>query len=290
MKWAMRWVLVLSLGPSAWACHLVEGEHISGKDLAAASEVFVGLDPDLEIAPTPLPGVPRLFHAVELARLGQIHGIAVPAPEPEICFERVTEPLTAERLLPVLRSALAIDAAQIVIEDFSRAGVPRGKMEFTRNGLSAAGLWRGQVIYAEARSVPVWARVRVTVERKWVEAIDTLPAGRAIAPGQLVERRGPRFPFAPVALDSIALAAGREPTRVIKSGEPIFGSVLIAPREVERGDRVSVVVMSGETRIELQAEAETAGRLGELVMVRNPDSGRPFQARVDGKDKVLIKK
>jgi flagella basal body P-ring formation protein FlgA len=128
------------------------------------------------------------------------------------------------------------------------------------------------------------------VERIWVEANETLPAGKPIARAQLIERSGPRFPFGPVALDSIDLVAGREPIRAIKSGEAIFGSVLISPREVERGDRVDVVVMSGEAKIELQAEAETSGRFGELVMVRNPDNGRHFQARVNGKDRVLITK
>jgi len=290
MKWAVLWALSWSLGRGALACHLVEGDRISGKDLAMANPWFAGLDPALEIAPTPLPGVPRVFHPAELMRLGRSNGITWAAPVSEVCFERATEPLTAEELLPVLRSALGIDGARIEILDFSHAGVPKGKMEFTRSGLSAGGVWRGQVVYAEARSVPVWARVRVSVERTWVEANETLPAGKPISRAQLVERSGPRFPFGPVALDSMELAAGREPIRTMKPGEAIFASVLISPREVERGDRVEVVVMSGDAKIELLAEAETSGRFGELVMVRNPDNGRHFQARVDGKDKVLITK
>jgi len=286
----MKWALLLSLAPAAFACQAVEGDHILGRDLAAANAVFGALDPDLEIGPTPLPGVPRLFHGAELARLGEAHGIALPALMGELCFERAAEPLTAERLLPALRSALGIDEAHIVIEDFSRAGVPKGTLEFTRSGLSAAGLWRGQVVYAEARSVAVWVRVQVTMERTWVEAAETLPSGKPIARGQLMERRGPRFPFAPVALDSMDLVVGREPIHSIKPGEPIFASILLAPREVARGDQIHVVVMSGETRIEFEAEAETSGRRGELVMVRNPDNGRHFQARVDGKDEVVIKR
>jgi len=288
----MRWAWVVSLfmwfGAAALACHPVEGDHISGEDLSKADPWFAALDPDLKIAPTPLPGVPRLFHGAELARLGQMHGIALPAPVSEQCFERATEPLTVEQLLPVLQTALGMDDARMIIQDFSRAGVPKGTLEFRRSGLTASGLWRGQVVYAEARSVPVWAQVRVSVERTWVEAIETLPAGKPIVRAQLVERRGPRFLFAAMPLDTIDLAAGREPIHAIKPGEPIFGSMLIAPREVERGDQVNVVVQSGEARLQLWAEAETSGRFGELVMVRNPDSGRHFQARVEGKDKVLI--
>jgi flagella basal body P-ring formation protein FlgA len=285
------WLLLLSLAPLGLACHAVESEHITGRDLASASPTFAALDPDLEIAATPLPGVPRLFHSAELTRLADTHGItAASAPIAEVCFERAVEPLTADQLLPVLRGALAIDDARIVIEDFSRAGVPKGTLEFTRAGLSPAGLWRGQLVYAEARSVPVWVRVQISVDRAWVEAAEPLPAGKPIVRTQLIARKGPRFPFGPSPLDSIDLAAGREPIRAIKPGEPIFASLLISPREVGRGDQIHVVVLSGETRIEFQAEAETSGRLGELVMVRNPDNGRHFQARVEGKDEVLIKR
>jgi flagella basal body P-ring formation protein FlgA len=291
-------ILWALLAPLAFACQAVEGEHITGRDLAAASPVFAALDPRLEIAATPLPGVPRLFHAVELALLAEAHGVITPdhdtantaAPIAEICFERATEPLTAEKLLPVLRNALALDDASIVIEDFSRAGVPKGTLEFTRAGLSPVGLWRGQAVYAQARSVPVWVKVQVSVERTWIEAAEPLPAGKPIARTQLIERKGPRFPFGPMPLDSIDSAAGREPIRTIKAGGPIFASILIPPRAVSRGDQIHVIVESGETRIEFQAEAETSGRLGELVLVRNPDNGHHFQARVEGKDEVLIKR
>ncbi|HLX46469.1 MAG TPA: flagellar basal body P-ring formation chaperone FlgA [Bryobacteraceae bacterium] len=286
----MKQALILLLAVRAFACHTVDGDSIKGKDLAAASVAFAKLDPELDIAPTPLPGVPRLLHAAELTRLARRYAIDLSEPVPEICFERATEPLTAERLYPVLRQALGIDDARIEIQDFSRAGVPRGTLEFKRSGLTDAGVWRGQVVYAEARSVPVWARVKIIVDRNWVEAVETLPAGTVIAKGQLVERRGPRFPFGPVMVDSIHQVEGQQAARAIKAGEPISASMLVHPREVTRGDRVKVMVMSGEARLQFDATAETSGRVGESVMVLNPDSGHHFLAKVEGKDEVLIKK
>jgi flagella basal body P-ring formation protein FlgA len=286
----MKRALVLLLVARAFACHAVDGDSIKGKDLAMASAAFTKLDPELDVAPTPLPGVPRLFHAAELSRLARRYAIDLAEPVTEICFERATEPLTAERLYPVLRQALGIDDARIEIQDFSRAGVPRGKIEFKRSGLTDAGVWRGQVVYAEGRSVPVWVRVKVTVERNWVEAVETVPAGKVIARGQLVGRRGSRFPFGPVTLDSIQQVEGQQAARAIKAGEAISGLMLVNPREVTRGDRVKVVVMSGDARLEFDAMAETSGRVGESVMVLNPESGHRFLAKVEGKDEVLIKK
>jgi flagella basal body P-ring formation protein FlgA len=286
----MKLVVLVLVAARAFACSAVDGDWIQGKDLIAASPAFEKLDPDLMIAATPLPGVPRLMDVAELIRLARRNGIESTETITEVCFERATDLLTVEKLAPVLRAALGMDDARIEILDYSRAGVPRGELKFARSGLISAGLWRGQVAYGEARTMPVWAKVRVTVERTWVEAREALPARKAISGAQLVERTGPQFPFGPVALDSIVLAAGREPVRAIRPGEPIFDAWLTVPRVVARGDQVKVVVESGLARVELEGTAETSGRLGELVMVLNPQSGQRFQARVAGIGEVVIKR
>ena len=61
-------------------------------------------------------------------------------------------------------------------------------------------------------------------------------------------------------------------------------------REVERGSRISVEVTSGAARLVFEAVAETAGRQGEWVLVRNPENGHLFQAKVLGDGKVVINK
>jgi hypothetical protein len=63
-----------------------------------------------------------------------------------------------------------------------------------------------------------------------------------------------------------------------------------ADREVERGQRVSVEVSSGATRLRFQAEAASAGRTGESVVVKNPENGHLFSAKVQGKGKVVIQR
>ncbi len=285
-----RMLIAVAFGCQAFACNLVDGARILGRDVASASPYFAALDPGLVVGATPLPGVQRIFHADELVRLARQNALAPPAPVAEICFERTTEPLTAEKLLPILRTALGIDGADISILDFSRYGVPPGTLEFARAGLSVDGLWRGHIAYDENRSFAVWVKVRVSIVQAWVEAAEPLPSSKPIAAAQLVLRKAARSPLGPAPVASIDAAEGRLPIRAIRPGEPIFASLLLAPHEVERGDTVSVEVISGEARLLFDAAAETSGRLGELVLVRNPDSRKPFQARVEGKDKVVIQK
>lgn len=60
--------------------------------------------------------------------------------------------------------------------------------------------------------------------------------------------------------------------------------------EVARGDEVAVVVQSGAARLAFDAKAESSGHAGDSVLVRNPENGRLFQAKVEGKGKVLVQR
>jgi flagella basal body P-ring formation protein FlgA len=70
----------------------------------------------------------------------------------------------------------------------------------------------------------------------------------------------------------------------VRDGSPL------TERDIKRGDRVTVEVTSGSARLVFEAEAASAGRFGDSVLVKNPENGRLFQARVQGKRKVTIQK
>ena len=281
--------LILAMTP-AFACQVIDGDHILGKDVAEASPWFAALDPKLEIGAAPLAGVARVMHPEELVRLAKQSGISLDAPVSAICFERATAPMTAETLLPVIEKALGIDNAKIEILDFSRFGVPRGTFDFPKSSLMPNGLWRGRLLYGENHSMPVWVKARITVDRTWVEAAETLVTGKAIEPGQLNLKTGPRFPFDTTLIESISTVAGRRPVRTLAAGTPIAPGVLTMARDVERGDRVSVEVKVGNAILDFDATAESSGRAGESILIKNPENGRSFQAVIQDKGHVLVEK
>lgn len=286
----MKPILFLAALAPAFACQTIDGGRIFARDLAAASPMFSSLDPGVEIGSAPAAGVQRVMQPDELVRLARQFGIALAAPAAAVCFERATEPLTAERLLPALRQALNIDRARIEILDFSRFGVPPGTLEFSRSGLMPNGLWRGRLLYEGSRSMPVWVKARISVEKTWIEAAETLPFGKAIEASQLAVRTGPRFPFEAPLVDSIDLAVGRRPVRTLAAGTPITPAMLAAAHDVERGDVVAVEVRAGAAVLAFQATAESSGRAGDSVMVRNPANGRSFLARIQEKGRVLVER
>jgi flagella basal body P-ring formation protein FlgA len=60
------------------------------------------------------------------------------------------------------------------------------------------------------------------------------------------------------------------------------------PKEVVIGDTVTVEVRNGGAHLELEAQAEGSGAVGETIPVRNPESHRRFLARVEGKGRVSV--
>jgi flagella basal body P-ring formation protein FlgA len=285
----MRLALFCLIVP-AFACQVVDSDRILGKDLAAASPLFAALDPGIEIGVAPLAGAERILRPDEVVRLARQNGIALEGPAPSICFARVTETLTAEKLLPELQKALGLDNVNIEILDFSRFGVPHGTFEFQKSSLMPNGLWRGRVLYGENHSMPVWAKTRITVQRTWVEAGESLAVGKAIDASQLNVRTGPRFPFDPPLVESMQLLIGRKLARTLAPGTPITLAMLAVAHDVERGDRVSVEVKVGAAILDFEATAETSGRTGDSILVKNPDNGHTFQAKIQDKGHVVVER
>ena len=65
---------------------------------------------------------------------------------------------------------------------------------------------------------------------------------------------------------------------------------VVVPPDVLRGEKVRVRVTCGGVLLLFDADAESSAHIGETVIVRNPENGRRFVARVEEKGKVFVKK
>jgi hypothetical protein len=82
----------------------------------------------------------------------------------------------------------------------------------------------------------------------------------------------------------------RESGEVVSPAKEHPVGAVRGPKEIERGDAVRVEVSSGGVLLAFQAAAESSGRIGDTVLVKNPSNGRRFQAQVLDKGKVAIRK
>jgi flagella basal body P-ring formation protein FlgA len=77
---------------------------------------------------------------------------------------------------------------------------------------------------------------------------------------------------------------------MLAAGTPIALSMLTIAHDVERGDRIAVEVKVGNAILDFDATAESSGRTGESIMVKNPDNGKTFLAKIQDKGHVLLEK
>ena len=89
-------------------------------------------------------------------------------------------------------------------------------------------------------------QIRVTIEQTWIEAAETFPPASRSMPGSWWFAQGHVFRSGRSRSIPPDSPWGAPPRAPIPTGVPIFASMLVAPREVERGDKVKVEVTSGE--------------------------------------------
>lgn len=281
---------------AAAACLPVAGERVTAGDLARLEPAFGALSSDTPLGYAPAPGARRIFHRAELLRLAARYGVTLP-PGDGLCVSRPLERLEKSRVLEAMRAALGSLQARVEIVELAAFAVPPGELEFPRSLLSRAPrndparpvLWRGHVRTAAGRSYPVWARVRVTVPCRRVIALEPLPAGRPILASQMRQEEFEACPWDEPPPVAAAELAGKAPRRLIPAGAPVTREAVQAPPDVERGDMVQVEALRGRARVEAAARAESAGARGQVVSLRNLESGRRFRATVTGKGRAVVR-
>jgi flagella basal body P-ring formation protein FlgA len=80
----------------------------------------------------------------------------------------------------------------------------------------------------------------------------------------------------------------RVPRRPIPAGTVIERQWLDAPVDVVRGERVRMEIRSGRARVILEGQAQSSGRRGEIVGVRNPANGKILHATVADRGRVVL--
>ena len=138
------------------------------------------------------------------------------------------------------------------------------------------------------RAFPVWARARISVRRPGLVARRALEVGQIVGDDAIERVELIDYPAWEAPHADLGLAAGRRVRRAIPALTPLLPQLLALRRDVERGDLVEVKLLAGERMDEpageasatLTAEAESPGRTGEMILLKNPLTGRRFSSKV----------
>ena len=117
----------------------------------------------------------------------------------------------------------------------------------------------------------------------------TIHPGDEITPGLLVVRR---FPDATVQRFAVVVSRGdvegMEARRTLLPGQPIPLTAVAAPEIVKRGQPARLVFHDGGLIIVAQVEAIQSGGTGDVIKVRNLDSGVTVIGTVQSDGSILI--
>ncbi len=268
-------VAFLVSAAAAGDCTALRGDRILAGDMARRVPEFAAVPAETVLADAPAPGVRRTFGSAELTRLAQRYGFRI-EPGVEACFIRTAETLSRERIVSAVQAA--VPGALVDVLDFSRQPVPPGQLHFAPPpaGNGSVQTWQGSIQQPGRSDFPVWVKIRIAVSGVRVVAAELLRPGVPIARKQL--RLEPwTGPPQPSDVDQVI---GRTPRRTVRAGEAVDPRWLTEAAAVRSGDRVQVVVDCGHTRLLLEGYAQTAGKRGQVIAIRNPVSGKTFRATV----------
>jgi flagella basal body P-ring formation protein FlgA len=278
-------------------CISVSADRIVATDLAKTFPLLASVDPSAVFGYSPNPGGRRILEAHQITRFARRYGLPIDGSFHDICVERHAKPISREELTHALQEALGSVSVRLEVLDFSSQPFPPGKLIFSRNGLSkppesapeSSVLWRGKLVYGGGRSFAVWARVRVTQECTWFVATESIPGGTTIRPEHVEQIFGWRFPFPGDSIRSLDGIIGKTTRRSILIGRRFTPEVLAEPLDVARGETIQVVVREGEAELSFRAIAQTSGRRGDAILLRNPSNGRNFRAVVEKKGHAVVR-
>jgi flagella basal body P-ring formation protein FlgA len=290
--------LAMVAGLACAACIAVPSGNILARDLSEAIPSFGTLDPDVVVGFAPFPGTVRVLSSHDVLLLGRHYGLAFPGePAPSVCVERMVRHLSPGEVKAALVSALDLADASLELLEFSNRALPPGRLEFSPAGLNkppgnspqAPVIWRGKLIYDGERSLVVWAKVSISVERDLFLAKETIPKGAVIRADQVVATRVRQFPSLEPSRGWPLVVAGKVARRMLPAGQPIVAEELDRFQDVLRGETVHVQAIDGGASIRFDAIAQSSGQKGEIILVHNLSSGRNFRALIEDQGQVIVR-
>jgi flagella basal body P-ring formation protein FlgA len=294
MRTLLVWLAVaLAATPE---CVTVTGDKILARDLAKAIPEFSSVPPEEVVSFAPIPGLTRILRTSEIARFALRFQTPLVEGSPQTaCFISAAAVLTEEQIRAAVLPAIPSPVVSLKVLDFSRAPLPPGRLEFRESGLTQSSLnppgttiWHGRMVMDSGRTFPVWVRLSVVVAAKTVVTARDVEKGRTLIADDMAYTNEAPFPLPEGILRSFDEATGRAANRNLAKGSLILKWMLEQPREVIQGQIVHVDAICGDAHLSFEARAQSSGRRGEDITVRNPN-GRSFRARVVEKDRVEVR-
>jgi flagella basal body P-ring formation protein FlgA len=130
----------------------------------------------------------------------------------------------------------------------------------------------------------IWVRTEIRVSENVVVSARPLAYRQMIGPEDVRLDWREINSFAPGPFTKIEDALGKQVARAMNANEMLTPSLAELPQVVRHGSAVMLVYESAYLRVETAGEAVQAGKVGDVIRVKNPASGKMLQGVVlDGR-------
>lgn len=269
----------------------VSGPRLEAREIAAALPGWRPAAPDADLSPSPLPGIPRRISRGLLETWSSVAGANPGALPSTVVLERELAPLTPASAAEVIRSAVLqevdIDPAALEIEtppDQDWPAPPAGRLEWKLIGRlpRSAEVETLRLRWQDAggRTGVEVIQARVRARRSWFAAVRDLPARQRLTSSDFRLQSGWSESLEdsyPTTLDKFQ---EYELKRPLKSGEPLREGDLRAIAAVSRGDVLELEVRAGAVLLQISAQAEADGEIGESIPFKNLQTGNRVSGRI----------
>lgn len=292
----MKLVLVAIVAYSVRAevgCVLVDQASVTAGDLAVAVPEFRAVASNRHLLWAPAPGLTRWLRSSDLQRIAAKEGVAVAAGA-STCVQRRATVLSEDQVVSALLERLPA-GSQVHVVDYCRLPMVSGQLRFEARPatLSASRnaplYWRGTVIGSDRRTTPFWASVQIQTKRHIVRASRPIGAETILTEDDLTVAVEQSTMFETSRSPDLADLVGKETSRKIDAHQVIQSSWLRTPPLIRKGQSVRVMVESGLAVLALTAHALSGGKKGDVLLMKNDESGRTFRAEVVGPGKAAVR-
>jgi flagella basal body P-ring formation protein FlgA len=132
--------------------------------------------------------------------------------------------------------------------------------------------------------VRTWVRAEIRLYEDVLVSLRPIGRDRAIVPDDLRVERRDIGTLSARPLSAKRQILGKLATRAIGINEILTEPMVAAPKVIERGNALTLVYETAALKIEAPGRALEDGRIGDVIPVKNPSSGKIVEGKiVDGR-------
>jgi flagella basal body P-ring formation protein FlgA len=126
----------------------------------------------------------------------------------------------------------------------------------------------------------------IEIVQELLIAKKTIVTGQVITPDLVELRLEPTSAYGPTPLTNLEEINGLEATRTIRVGQRLHASDFVAADLVRKNETVRLTITRGALKITVETVALGNAKIGQQVLLKNPDSGKEIRGIVTGRNEA----